>query len=74
MKATNWEFTNRALVFGLILGFSFPLYFLDPQNSTAALANWIGPKLRMDADLVARLVFALAALLLFVAALIRTWS
>ncbi len=22
MKATNWEFTNRALVFGMILGFS----------------------------------------------------
>ena len=74
MKATNWEFTNRALVFGLILGLSFPLYLLDPQNSTAALANWMGPKLRMDADLVARLLFALAALLLFVAALIRTWS
>jgi len=74
MKATNWEFANRALVFGLILGFSFPLYFLDAQNSTAALANWMGPKLRMNADLAARLLFALAALLLFVAALIRTWS
>ena len=74
MKATNWEFTNRALVFGLILGFSFPLYFLDPQNSTAALANWVGPKLRMDADLVGHLLFSLAALLLVVAALIRTWS
>ena len=34
----------------------------------------MGPKLRRDADHAARLLFALAALLLFVAALIRTWS
>jgi hypothetical protein len=41
MKATNWEFANRALVFGLIFAFAFPLYSLDHQNSTAALANWL---------------------------------
>ncbi len=74
MKATNWEFTNRALVFGLIFGFAFPLYFLDHQNSTATLANWLGARLQMDADLVARLLFAFAAFLLVVAALIRTWA
>jgi protein-S-isoprenylcysteine O-methyltransferase Ste14 len=74
MKATNWEFTNRALVFGLIFAFTFPLYSLDHQNSTAALANWLGPRLRMDADLVARLLFAFAAFLLAMAALIRTWA
>src|SRR2546427_803188 len=56
MKATNWEFTNRALVFGLIFGFAFPLYFLDHQNSTAMLANWLGARLQMDADLPARLL------------------
>ena len=74
MKATNWEFTNRALLFGLIFAFSFPLYFLDHQNSTAALANWLGSKLQRNADLVARLLFAFAAVLLIVAALLRTWS
>jgi protein-S-isoprenylcysteine O-methyltransferase Ste14 len=74
MKATSWEFSNRALLFGLIFAVSFPLYFLDPQNSTAALANWIGSKWQMDADLVARLLFAFAALLLVLAALIRTWA
>src|SRR3989442_7115350 len=74
MKATNWEFTNRALVFGLIFGFAFPLYFLDQQNSTATLANWLGARLQMDADLVARLLFAFAAFWLVVAALIRTWA
>ncbi len=74
MKATNWEFTNRALAFGLIFAFTFPLYSLDHQNSTAALANWLGAGLRMDADLVAHLLFAFAAFLLVVAALIRTWA
>jgi len=79
MQATNWEFTNRATVFGLILGFSFPLYVIDHQNSTVALANWLGPrlpidKLQMDTDLVARYLFVLAAFLLVIAALIRTWA
>jgi hypothetical protein len=52
----------------MIFGFTFPLYFFDHQNSTAVLANWLGARLQVDADLVARLLFAFAALLLIVAA------
>ena len=75
MRATNWEFTNRALVFGLIFGFAFSVYVIDPQNSTAALANWLGDGLHIiDADLAARLLLALAAGLVIVAALTRTWA
>jgi len=74
MKATNWEFRNRALLFGLIFACSFPLYFLDHQNSTSALASWLGPRLQRDPGLVARLLFAFAAVLLIVAALFRTWA
>ena len=74
MKATNWEFSNRALIFGLLFGLTFPLYFFDHQNSSAALANWLGPRVGMDADLLARLLFALAAIVLIAAALIRTWA
>ena len=74
MKATNWEFTNRALVFGLIFASAFPLYSLDHQNSTAALANWLAARLQMNGDLVAHLLFASAAFLLVLAALIRTWA
>lgn len=55
MRATNWEFANRALVFGLIFAFAFPLYFLDHQNSTAALASWLGARLQTDAELVAQM-------------------
>jgi len=74
MKATNWEFTNRALLFGLIFAFTFPLYVLDHENSAAALANWIGTRFRMDANLLVHVLFAGAAFLLIVAALIRTWA
>jgi protein-S-isoprenylcysteine O-methyltransferase Ste14 len=74
MLATNWEFKNRALVFGLVFGLAFSAYAIDPQNSTAALANWLEATLRVDANLVARLLFALATVLLVVAALIRTWA
>jgi protein-S-isoprenylcysteine O-methyltransferase Ste14 len=74
MRATNWEFANRALVFGLIFAFAFLLYPLDHQNSTAALADWLGIRLGKDSDLLARLLFACAAFFLLVAALIRTWA
>ncbi len=74
VKATTWEFANRAMVFGLIFGFTFPLYAFDQQNSTAALANWLGGRLQWNPELVVRVLFACAALLLVVAAYIRTWA
>ena len=74
MRATNWEFRNRALIFGLIFGFAFSAYFLDSQNSTAALANWLEAARGIDANLIGRILFALAACLLFGAALLRTWA
>ena len=74
MRATNWEFKNRAMLFGLIFGVSFSAYFLDAQNSAAALANWLGTALGIDANLVARLLLALATCLLVAAALMRTWA
>jgi protein-S-isoprenylcysteine O-methyltransferase Ste14 len=74
MRATNWEFKNRALVFGLIFGLAFSAYSIDPQNSAAALANKLEALSGIDANLVARWLFALATVLLVVAALIRTWA
>jgi protein-S-isoprenylcysteine O-methyltransferase Ste14 len=74
MKATNWEFANRALIFGLVYAIAFPLYSVDHQNSTAALANWLGDGLVRNANFITHLLFAFAAFLLLVAALIRTWA
>jgi protein-S-isoprenylcysteine O-methyltransferase Ste14 len=74
MKATKWEFENRAFLFGMVFAISFPLYSLDHQNSAAALAQATADQLHVDGDLIARLLFAAAALLLIVSALIRTWA
>jgi protein-S-isoprenylcysteine O-methyltransferase Ste14 len=74
MKATNWEFRNRALLFGLIFSVSFPLYLVDHQNSTAALASWLGSGRPSRADLFVRFLFVFAAVLLIAAALLRTWA
>jgi hypothetical protein len=68
MQATGWEFANRAVIFGIIIGVPFALYSLDHENATAIIANWLGPKLNMDPDLLARPQFAFAALVLAVAA------
>jgi protein-S-isoprenylcysteine O-methyltransferase Ste14 len=74
MKATNWEFKNRALLFGLIFGATFPLYALDPVNSTTGLANWLALRFNMNSQGLLRILFGCATLLLIVAALIRTWA
>jgi protein-S-isoprenylcysteine O-methyltransferase Ste14 len=74
MKATNWEFKNRALMFGLIIALAFLFYFPDPQNVTAAVANRLAPRLGINADSLARVLFALAAVVLMAAAFLRTWA
>ncbi len=74
MKAANWEFKNRALVFGLIFALGFQFYFVDHHNATAALADRLAVPLGANGDLVAHVLFAFAAALLITAALIRTWA
>lgn len=74
MQATTWEFANRALIFGLIFSCSFALYALDHQTASALLANWLEPRTGMNAALLLHGLFALAALVLALAALIRTWG
>ena len=74
MQATSWEFKNRALVFGLIFALGFSVYSFDHANATGAFADWLGPKLGISAELLARLLLGCAALMLALAALIRTWA
>ena len=38
------------------------------------LAHWLSPRLAKDSEIILRLLFALAAVLLIVAALVRTWA
>jgi protein-S-isoprenylcysteine O-methyltransferase Ste14 len=74
VQATNWEFKNRAMIFGMIFGFAFCMYFLDSQNSVAALSNRMEAALRIDANLLARLLFVFAVCIVVAAALVRTWA
>jgi protein-S-isoprenylcysteine O-methyltransferase Ste14 len=74
MKATNWEFNNRAMVFGLIFGLSFLLYFVDHQNATSVAADALAAKLGDEPDSVARVLLGIAAVFLIATALIRTWA
>ncbi len=74
MKATDWEFRNRTLLFGLIFGLTFPLYALDRHNAAVSVANWIGPALHMSTHLVSRILIFIGAALLVAAAFIRTWA
>jgi protein-S-isoprenylcysteine O-methyltransferase Ste14 len=74
MRATDWEFKNRAMVFGLIFALGFSMYSLDHVTSTAVLGNWFAARLGMQEELVDHILFGFAALLLFGAALLRTWA
>ena len=74
MKASDWEFKQRAVLFGLIFGLPGILYTVDHQNATAAFANWLAPLLHGDADSIARDLFAAAAVAVGAGALVRTWA
>jgi protein-S-isoprenylcysteine O-methyltransferase Ste14 len=74
MRASDWEFKNRAWIFGMIFCVSFPLYALDNQNATALLANWLALKWQMNAEELARSLFAIATIAVAAAAMLRTWG
>jgi protein-S-isoprenylcysteine O-methyltransferase Ste14 len=74
MRATDWEFKNRAVLFSMIFGFSFFLFSIDHENSASWLASKVGEATGTNEDLIARILFAVAALLLIGAAMVRTWG
>jgi protein-S-isoprenylcysteine O-methyltransferase Ste14 len=74
MRATQWEFKNRALVFGLIFAAGFCAYGLDPQMAAAVFSNRLGAATGKNPDAIARSVLAFAAVVLFLFALVRTWA
>src|SRR3954471_3879926 len=74
MRASDWEFKNRAMLFGMIFGLSFFLASFDHENVTAAVAAKLAPLTGMNGDGIARILFAIAAALLVLAAFVRTWA
>ena len=74
MRATTWEFRNRATVFGIIFGAAFVLYTLDHVNAAAGLADWIADACGWDANVVVRAVLLCAAGFMGACAMVRMWA
>ena len=71
MRASDFEFRNRFWIFGLLYFAGFMPYWLHDQNALATVLNVFAPKLGEAAYHVA---FGIAALIMLVAAMLRTWA
>jgi hypothetical protein len=74
MQASLFEFRHRWWIFSFLFFVAFFAYFLDPVNCGVAMADWLAKRHGSVNDNAYRLVFAFGALLLTVAALLRTWG
>ena len=50
MKATRWEFENRAVILGVVFGVSFFLSSFDRRNAAVAVAEPLAARLHVDGD------------------------
>lgn len=74
MKATEFEFRQRFWLIMILFWGGFWLYALDHANIADWLARQIAPGNDSLQTLLTRSFFALAAFLLLLAALLRTWA
>jgi len=75
MQATLFEFRHRWWMIASIFAAGFLAYSVDPMNCGEAIVRWLAKHFGTAAsDNAYRLVFAAGALLLFVAAFLRTWG
>jgi len=74
MKATRWEFENRAVILGVVFGVSFFLSSFDRRNAAVAVAEPLAARLHMDGDAAVRAVFVLGAGIAALGAATRTWA
>jgi protein-S-isoprenylcysteine O-methyltransferase Ste14 len=75
MQASDFEFRNRWYVIGGVFFGSFIAYFVDPVNAGTAIVDWIARRTGSTAgDNSYRWIFAVAAALMLIAALLRTWG
>src|SRR5208283_979013 len=73
--ASDFEFKNRFWIIGGIFCFGFAAYNLDHQNSGAAIVEGLARARGTTANnMDYHLIFAVAALIGMLAALIRTWG
>ncbi len=70
MKATDFEFRYRSLLNLMQFWIAFQLYSIDHVNVIWAFVHWNNPR----GQFIARIIFGFGALLLGIAAMIRTWA
>ena len=70
MKATEFEFRHRSILNLIHFWIAFQLYSVDHTNVVWAFVHWNNPR----GDSIARIVLGFAALLLGLAATLRTWA
>src|SRR5271157_3036601 len=77
MRATKFEFEQRFWIFGAIFWMAFSLSLVDHTNFALALFHLVAPSIDPDSDRgknLLHLIFGIAALLVALAALLRTWA
>jgi protein-S-isoprenylcysteine O-methyltransferase Ste14 len=77
MRAAKFEFEQRFWIIGLIFWLGFSLAAVDHTNFAVALLHVIAPAIDPDStrgNELLRMVFASGAILVFVAAMLRTWA
>ncbi len=70
MRATDFEFRHRFWFIFLLFWVAFSAYWIDHQSAGVALVRLFGPV----SDAAVHAVFGFAALLIGIAALVRTWA
>jgi protein-S-isoprenylcysteine O-methyltransferase Ste14 len=70
MRVTDFEFRHRFWFIFLLFWLAFSAYWIDHRGAGVALARLFGPV----SDAAVHTVFGLAAFLIGIAALLRTWA
>ncbi len=73
-KATDFEFSNRWWIFGAIFGAGFFFFLVDHVPVGARIADYLVARIRGSEALALHVVFGVSALIMIVAALVRTWG
>ena len=78
MRATQWEFRNRTWLFLAVFCIGLAFYLFDRHNSGDVLAGWLRERIAIlhanRQQSVVRAIFLMAALVVGMGAMIRTWA
>jgi protein-S-isoprenylcysteine O-methyltransferase Ste14 len=74
VRATRWEFENRAVIIGVLFAVAFGLSSIDRRNAAVALGQFVAARFGGDADRATRAIFFGGAAVAALAAFTRTWA